>query len=128
MNSEVIRKLRGFKVQERRMGVTDRNLQIGLKPNYFNESSSSGYNFLDIKFRVYVIGAIIVLIISGYVGEMNDVNILLGRDVEEPILGSDLGYSLKVKQVITLYAISLDTGLGVELYLVLLDLSLLAHE
>jgi hypothetical protein len=128
VNSEVIRKLRGFKVQERRMGVTDRNLQIGLKPNYFNESSSSGYNFLDIKFRVYVIGAIIVLIISGYVGEMNDVNILLGRDVEEPILGSDLGYSLKVKQVITLYAISLDTGLGVELYLVLLDLSLLAHE
>ncbi len=81
MNSEVIGKLRGFKVQERRMGVTDRNLDIGLKPNYFNESSNSGDNFLDIQFRVYVIGAIIVLIISGYVGEMNDVNILLGRDV-----------------------------------------------
>lgn len=55
-------------------------------------------------------------------------DVLLSRDIKESVLGGDLCDILEVKQVVSLYSIGFDVGLGVELYLVLLDLALFAHE
>ncbi len=55
-------------------------------------------------------------------------NVLLGGNIKEAILNSNLSDLFKIKQVITLNSVSLDVRMRQQLDLVLLNLTLLAHE
>ena len=101
---------------------------IGLKPDDFDEAQSSGDEFLEVEFGVDSIQSIVVLVVGGNTGEMDDVQVLLSADVEEPVLDGDLGDVFKTVQMVPLDPVGFDTGRREDFDRVLFDLAAFTHE